>query len=474
MSGGVNGPKKQWKREYPGDNPRAVDDNDELAESLENEFKKFDAATAKPVTMESEYRHSEPGEARMREVVVPSFGLSEKEVWEWVDKQEIVTIEDVTVSDSGDKVRVTLYWEVAPDMELIRDLGRSLKNFAEQRQAHVREESACEEEKSGTSNSVEREPKKGEEVLTELDPEEEKKKAAAAKLNAKLGLGMVGETTELGRYAAAVVGENSEPTNPGLEGFRAGYRGYSIERNPYPPQTEEEREWRYGWEEGKGEMLDKTRDSSGPRGELPETDQVNEYFHYQHNDKGQPTRPAHDELARRAKFGKNFLTKYNYGDEYKEKDKYGDVHKIAGPRGKLPESDQDSEGTSYELGEVDVRSIDGSSGTATGYVYSPETDEELDVTVEFEYTPSDNQTNRGPGSNEEVEITRVTTADGGDIPVSDVKWDEANLLGSVDAYLYDKSLPDENDTLRFTESKRSRKKPITESINLLKKLSGLL
>ena len=61
--------------------------------------------------------------------------------------------------------------------------------------------------------------------------------------------------------------------------------------------------------------------------------------------------PGHDELARRAELKQKFtdpdelLTAYGgiYGDDYKEKDRYGDMHKIAGPQGPLPESEDDIE-----------------------------------------------------------------------------------------------------------------------------------
>jgi hypothetical protein len=43
-----------------------------------------------------------------------------------------------------------------------------------------------------------------------------------------------------------------------------------------------------------------------------------------------------DELQRRAKLGPNMMKKH--GREYKEKDKYGNMYKIAGPKGKLPEN----------------------------------------------------------------------------------------------------------------------------------------
>ena len=46
-----------------------------------------------------------------------------------------------------------------------------------------------------------------------------------------------------------------------------------------------------------------------------------------------------DELARRAKLGKNPITRH--APDYKAKDKYGDRYNVAGPKGKLPEGDME-------------------------------------------------------------------------------------------------------------------------------------
>ncbi len=70
-------------------------------------------------------------------------------------------------------------------------------------------------------------------------------------------------------------------------------------------------------------------------------EQQDEYFHFDapQKDRGPRDNGRGDELARREKtLGKGGLGKGKpFGREYKEKDKYGDQYKIAGPKGKLPE-----------------------------------------------------------------------------------------------------------------------------------------
>ena len=62
-------------------------------------------------------------------------------------------------------------------------------------------------------------------------------------------------------------------------------------------------------------------------------EEVDEMFSF--DTKGRDT-GKHDELARRAKLGSAPLAG-RYGKEYKEKDRYGDIYKIGGPKNKLPE-----------------------------------------------------------------------------------------------------------------------------------------
>ena len=104
---------------------------------------------------------------------------------------------------------------------------------------------------------------------------------------------------------------------------------------------------------------------------LSESTQVDEFFFWDKDDfpkkknRG-PRDDGTDELARRQKvLGKGGLGKNGmYGKEYKEKGKYGDTYKIAGPKGKLPEnfseaapdSDlairiQDAFGAIYDMGD---------------------------------------------------------------------------------------------------------------------------
>jgi hypothetical protein len=52
-----------------------------------------------------------------------------------------------------------------------------------------------------------------------------------------------------------------------------------------------------------------------------------------------PRDTGSDELARRAKLGKNPITRH--APDYKAKDKYGDRYNVAGPKGKLPEGDME-------------------------------------------------------------------------------------------------------------------------------------
>jgi len=69
--------------------------------------------------------------------------------------------------------------------------------------------------------------------------------------------------------------------------------------------------------------------------------QLNEYFHFdmpKGKDRG-PRDTGTDELERRSKLGKDPLVKH--GKEYKEKDRYGNGYKIAGPKGNLPEGDME-------------------------------------------------------------------------------------------------------------------------------------
>ena len=65
-------------------------------------------------------------------------------------------------------------------------------------------------------------------------------------------------------------------------------------------------------------------------------EEVDEMFAFDTPKKGGRSRP--DELARRAKLGKNPLAKGSpHAGEYKTKDRYGDMYKIGGPKSALPE-----------------------------------------------------------------------------------------------------------------------------------------
>jgi hypothetical protein len=80
-------------------------------------------------------------------------------------------------------------------------------------------------------------------------------------------------------------------------------------------------------------------------------DQQNEYFYLDKKstkDRG-PRDTGSDELERRSKLGKHPLV--THGKEYKDKDKYGNMYKIAGPKGKLPE-DADVDEAKYQGREV--------------------------------------------------------------------------------------------------------------------------
>ena len=79
--------------------------------------------------------------------------------------------------------------------------------------------------------------------------------------------------------------------------------------------------------------------------------QQNEYFYFDKKstkDRG-PRDTGSDELERRSKLGKNPLVKH--GKEYKDKDKHGNMYKIGGPKGKLPE-DADVDEAKYQGREV--------------------------------------------------------------------------------------------------------------------------
>lgn len=65
--------------------------------------------------------------------------------------------------------------------------------------------------------------------------------------------------------------------------------------------------------------------------------------------------PEGDELDRRAKLGKNILGKNSpHAQEYKEKNKYGDMYKIGGPKGVLPEEelDEDLDANQKRVGQL--------------------------------------------------------------------------------------------------------------------------
>jgi len=89
-------------------------------------------------------------------------------------------------------------------------------------------------------------------------------------------------------------------------------------------------------ESEKDEVIGSRRKAAG----LDEN-QVDEMFAFDTKpgkDKGRP-----DELARRAKLGKNPLAKGSpHASEYKTKDKYGNAYNIAGPKGQLPEEREEN------------------------------------------------------------------------------------------------------------------------------------
>lgn len=85
-------------------------------------------------------------------------------------------------------------------------------------------------------------------------------------------------------------------------------------------------------------------------------DRVDEMFYFDiepSQDRG-PRDYSRDELARRAELharrpNQPFMGKY--GQEYKQKDRYGDMYDIAGPKGPLPEGEEDDlGGDPYEMG----------------------------------------------------------------------------------------------------------------------------
>jgi hypothetical protein len=69
-------------------------------------------------------------------------------------------------------------------------------------------------------------------------------------------------------------------------------------------------------------------------------EQLDEYFNF--DTKSSKDKGRGDELARRAKLGKNPLAKGSpTASEYKQKGKFGDMYDIAGPKGALPESEME-------------------------------------------------------------------------------------------------------------------------------------
>ena len=91
--------------------------------------------------------------------------------------------------------------------------------------------------------------------------------------------------------------------------------------------------------EGKGskpDFLDMDKDGNKKepmKKAVKDKKKVNEYFHF--DTKASKNQGPGDELERRSKLGKNPLVKH--GKEYKEKHKHGDMYKVAGPKGPLPE-----------------------------------------------------------------------------------------------------------------------------------------
>lgn len=72
--------------------------------------------------------------------------------------------------------------------------------------------------------------------------------------------------------------------------------------------------------------------------------EVDEMFDYSNPDSSMLARPTHDELARRQALADFETSRGNslmgmYGDEYKDRFKYGDFYDIAGPKGVLPEDE---------------------------------------------------------------------------------------------------------------------------------------
>ena len=81
-----------------------------------------------------------------------------------------------------------------------------------------------------------------------------------------------------------------------------------------------------------------------------------------------PRDTGSDELARRAKLGKNPITRH--APDYKTKDKYGDGYKIGGPKGKLPEGDME-EGSVDEAAVRIMAKPEGSQVTRGTAAYVP-------------------------------------------------------------------------------------------------------
>ena len=89
-------------------------------------------------------------------------------------------------------------------------------------------------------------------------------------------------------------------------------------------------------ESAKPDFLDMDKDGNKKepmKTAVKDKKKVNEYFHF--DTKTGKNQGSGDELERRSKLGKDPLIKH--GKEYKEKHKHGDMYKVAGPKGALPE-----------------------------------------------------------------------------------------------------------------------------------------
>lgn len=139
---------------------------------------------------------------------------------------------------------------------------------------------------------------------------------------------------------------------------------------------------RYGSEERgekvAGAVLKKLRAKQSVEESDMDEEQLDEFFHFDlppGKDRG-PRDHGTDELARRAEVSKRTKRPIAMDPSYKDKDQYGDMYKIAGPKGRLPEGEM-GEGNEFSGALAQARKTGSATFRVDGKTYKV-TEAELD------------------------------------------------------------------------------------------------